>query len=49
MTLKQKRNSGIPNQSAHCDEVMNFAIYVKLSGSEDACGDEEQRNDVHAF
>ena len=39
------------NQFLHCDEVMNFSVYVKLSGGEDAvhCGDKERRNDDHAF
>lgn len=51
VTLKRKRNGGMLNQFAHCDEVVNFSVYMKLSGGEDAytCGDEEGRNDDHAF
>lgn len=47
VTLKPKRNRGMLNQFAHCDEVMNFSLCLKLSGGEDAYtrGDEEGRND----
>lgn len=48
VTLKPERNGGMLNQFAHCDEVMNFSVYVKLSGAY-TCGDEEGRNDDHAF
>lgn len=48
MTLKPKRNGGMLNQFAHCDEVMNFSVYMKLSGAH-TCGDEEGRNDDRAF